>query len=398
MSFLEILESYIVIDNTSVQKIRNRIFIENPLMADQDKSRRLIQEIHDCINQGLTGIDEEQMYAMRTLVLHRSVKDGNILITFLDIFYSFSELNLNLEDTLSNVRSWFEVQLGDSDLSMDVLTNYLIKILPPDTVLVEEEIIPAEELDLAIEEHVSEVEAVEDAKDLNIDNIASRSWLPIIGAVILLPIIFSIFSLHENPKETLEKIQTPIDVAVDVPTNENCITFIDAQELFPLSTIEMRYLSEIIEFNNSLLTPGIPEFLRYHPIDKQGLKNYLSKKNVMLGESPYFEGVINVSKEYDIHPLLMFAITGQEQGYVSKENPNHLKIANNPFNVYSSWRKYNTDIEDSTGVAAGTVITILRTRPAGENPFKWINTRYAEDKNWARGVEMIFNFLMQYEL
>ncbi len=385
MGFLEILESYVVIDNSRVQKLRNSIFIENPLTTNEERSRQLIKKIHTIINDELSGIDEEYLRKIRTLVLHRSIKNNSIIITYSDIIESFAELNLSHEETVRDIGAWYMNHLHTSEISLIQLIEYietLQELYKPEEF--------AEEASVTSDEKTSVIQDVKTAIEFPVEDAVShkkRFVFGAIGATVGLMAFFALSAptIDEQPVDQVERVY-------------QSMSFMSAQALFDISTTEEGYFNESIQFHTAVDAPGVPEYLNYHIVDTGGLQAYLRSRNSILSESPYFEGIIAVSKEYDIHPLLMFAITGQEQGYVNKDNPNHLQIANNPFNVYTSWRKYNTDIEDSTAIAAGTVITILRKRPAGENPFKWINTRYAEDKNWARGVEMIFNFLMQYEL
>lgn len=124
--------------------------------------------------------------------------------------------------------------------------------------------------------------------------------------------------------------------------------------------------------------------------DPDKLREWLRQKGSLLAEEPYLSGIIAAAREHGIHPLLLFAITGQEQGYVPKNGKHAEKIANNPFNVYHSWKKYNTTIEDSAGIAARTVLSISRDRPEEAHPIEWLNTRYAEDPKWWVGVSSIF--------
>lgn len=371
LGFLKVLESYVVIDNKGVQKMRESIFIENPLMTSQERSRKLIHQIHETVNTNLNGVALELMPKIRTLILHRSIKDNSILVTYSDIVHSIAELNLPLEDTIDSIKAWYELHLRGSEISIIELIDY-IKAIQINQATIQ----------------MTEAAIDERSKPLKVPHTPffNRKRLVALSSIGLITLLISSFinSDTSNPN--------------GITFGENSISFANAQELLPISTTEIGYFNELIDLNDSHATAGIPEFLKYHAVDKAALQAYLKSRNSILADAPYFDGILSVSEEYDLHPLLMFAITGQEQGYVNKENPNHLKIANNPFNVYTSWRKYNTDIEDSTAIAAGTVITILRKRPADKNPFKWINTRYAEDKNWARGVEMIFNFLRQFEL
>jgi putative ABC transport system permease protein len=386
VGFLEILESNVVIDNTKVQKLREKIFIENPLMTSEERSRRLIRKIHTIINQELSGIDPIHIPKIRTLVLHRSIKEHSILITYSDIIECLAELNLSLEEMIDSIKNWYEQHLRGSEISLIELIDYIKVIQDLYAPIVEEEA-------QRVEEVIPEVIEIPGE-----DTFTKKKRTGLITFVSIAGLVILFTSLLPNAELEKSKDNEPESSPIIIGVPMSTISFRNIQEVLQAETIEHGYFHESINYHASLEESGIPSYLTYHKIDLIGLKNYLTSRNSILAETPYFEGILKVSEEYNIHPLLMFAITGQEQGYVSKENPNHLKIANNPFNVYNSWRKYNTDIEDSTSIAAGTVVTILRKRPAGENPFKWVNTRYAEDKNWSRGVEMIFNFLLQFEL
>lgn len=417
VGFLEILESNIVIDNSIVKNLREQIFIENLLLSDQQRSRILIEKIHHNINRSLSGISTDFHRQMRQLILNRSVKDGGILITYSDVIHSLAEINIPLVNAIENVENWYRENLIDSDISLDNLIDYL-KVIhfyePPVEVHDEVQLHMTDEANTLLDVDEIEIEDTHEAhhipdEPLNVKqelfeanilvdtspteepaNSKSRKWSLGLLVFILLAVIIYFSTAHTDSALTEKSIEP---VKVYQP-----LSFMEAQALYDLKTSEHGLFNESIKFHTTIEESGIPHFLTYHAIDRIALQNYLKNRNSILAESPYFEGIIKVAETYDIHPLLLFSITGQEQGYVNKDNPNHLKIANNPFNVYTSWRKYNTDIEDSTSIAAGTVVTILRKRPAGENPFKWINKRYAEDQNWARGVEMIFNFLLQYEL
>lgn len=112
-------------------------------------------------------------------------------------------------------------------------------------------------------------------------------------------------------------------------------------------------------------------------------------------EEPYFSTIIYTSRAFDLNPLILFAIAGHEQGFVPQSHPKAKKIANNPYNVFQSWQIYNTDIKDATEIACRTIINLSKDRPAFMNPFIWLNGRYAEDPSWWRGVQAIFNRLLE---
>lgn len=140
----------------------------------------------------------------------------------------------------------------------------------------------------------------------------------------------------------------------------------------------------------------LPEYLKYQNIDENKLKSYLSTRNSLLCREPYFSTIINTSKEFNLNPILLFAITGQEQNFVPVNTSNAYKIANNPFNVYHSWQEYNTNIRDSSRIAARTIINLSIDKPKENNPFMWIGKKYAEDENWGNGVQCIFEEINHY--
>ncbi|GMK46014.1 hypothetical protein PghCCS26_31420 [Paenibacillus glycanilyticus] len=134
----------------------------------------------------------------------------------------------------------------------------------------------------------------------------------------------------------------------------------------------------------------LPDELRYTDVNKESLVDYLNSRDSLLAEQPYLDAIIDAAKTFDIHPLFLFAITGQEQAFVPKSNKQAMKIANNPFNVFYSWKDYNTTIHDSARIASQTVLKWSKNRPEGKDPIAWINRKYAEDQNWASGVSKIF--------
>ncbi|RAP78244.1 hypothetical protein [Paenibacillus montanisoli] len=133
----------------------------------------------------------------------------------------------------------------------------------------------------------------------------------------------------------------------------------------------------------------LPEELRFVDVNRERLVQYLSGKSSLLAEEPYLSTILNAAKDNDIHPLLLFAITGQEQAFVPKTDKNAKKIANNPFNVFHSWREFNTTISESARIASNTILHRSQGRPDEMDAIAWINKKYAEDVNWHKGVRSI---------
>jgi hypothetical protein len=122
----------------------------------------------------------------------------------------------------------------------------------------------------------------------------------------------------------------------------------------------------------------------------------LTSRNSLLADEPYFTDIMMTAKEFDIHPALLFAITGQEQGFVPKNNKRAREIVNNPFNVYYSWQDFNTTTKESAQIAARTINRLSKDRPEGTEPLVWINRQYAEDPNWSTGVSSIFRSIISH--
>lgn len=141
---------------------------------------------------------------------------------------------------------------------------------------------------------------------------------------------------------------------------------------------------------------GLPTELRYQEIDKARLIDFLETKSSILAEQPYFDAILAAAKLFDIHPILLFAITGQEQGFVPKSNKQYKQIANNPFNVFHSWQDFNTNIHQSAEIASRTIVRLSKDRPSDVDPFTWINREYAEDPKWSDGVRSIFVTMKNY--
>lgn len=135
---------------------------------------------------------------------------------------------------------------------------------------------------------------------------------------------------------------------------------------------------------------NFPNYLYYRDIDEKRLKAYLISRNSLLQNEPHFSHLLTTAKDFNINPLLLFAVAGHEQGFVPIDHPNGDRIINNPFNVFGSWQKFNTNLKESSEVATRTIFNSLSDLPPFMDPFFWMNRRYAEDPHWWKGVKAIF--------
>ncbi|HBV98004.1 MAG: hypothetical protein JL50_01150 [Peptococcaceae bacterium BICA1-7] len=144
----------------------------------------------------------------------------------------------------------------------------------------------------------------------------------------------------------------------------------------------------------------LPEELVFKDIDAQRTIDWINsylRKDSLIATPENLNTLIDVGRQFNVNPLLLIAITGQEQSFVPAGSSS--RILGNPFNVYGSWESYSPGLETSAQVAARTIVSLSRGRPDGEHPIHWLNSAenpngmYATDPTWWRGVTWFFNSL-----
>jgi len=154
----------------------------------------------------------------------------------------------------------------------------------------------------------------------------------------------------------------------------------------------LELLSEVEELPYNEL----PQHYQYQEVNHEKLKEYLATRTSLLAEPRYYDVIMETAKQFNVSPVLLFAITGQEQGFVPRDHERAEEIANNPFNVFHSWQDYNTTIEQSSQIAARTLVNLSKDRPEDIEAITWINRKYAEDPNWSNGVTSLFATISNY--
>lgn len=137
----------------------------------------------------------------------------------------------------------------------------------------------------------------------------------------------------------------------------------------------------------------IPAMMAYKFFDANKLRQVLIEKNSLLAEEPYFTQLTSTAEAYGIDPRFILAIAAQEQGLVKNSNKHASKIVNNPYNVYGSWVRYNTDLEDSSGIVCRTILRRMDKWSGIGDPVVWLNKTYAADKKWSKGVKWNYEHL-----
>lgn len=146
----------------------------------------------------------------------------------------------------------------------------------------------------------------------------------------------------------------------------------------------------------------IPEEISYRPMDSEKVKNWLTSRNSALAQTELLQMINAAGQKTNIDPLLLLAITGQEQSFVPAAHKQANKIIQNPWNVFGSWasgKGATLTTEEAARIAAETILKLSQSRPADVEPIRWlVDTRnpngvYATDSNWWLGVSQFYETL-----
>ncbi|MEW5953268.1 MAG: hypothetical protein AB1815_05865 [Bacillota bacterium] len=118
----------------------------------------------------------------------------------------------------------------------------------------------------------------------------------------------------------------------------------------------------------------VPDEIRYrdrtafHP----ALIEWLTERNSALATPAHLNAIEEAGRKYDVDPILLLAITGQEQAFVPRRG-NWRAIERNPWNVFHSWQRWSGGFELSAQWAAHTVMRLSQDCPPGVGILRWIN-------------------------
>ncbi|MQL51838.1 hypothetical protein GFC01_06080 [Desulfofundulus thermobenzoicus] len=154
----------------------------------------------------------------------------------------------------------------------------------------------------------------------------------------------------------------------------------------------------------------VPEQIAYKPVDaagEQAVIAWLAARGSALADEAHMQALDAAGKRWNVDPLLLLAITGQEQSFVPKRYSDWSMVEKNPFNVFGSWIRYHPGFDVSAMWAASTVARLSRNCPPGVSVIQWINGfgadgfrdnpawGYAGDPNWWVGVSRFYSQLQE---
>lgn len=368
------LTNKIIIDHDVLQGLRDHSSSEVSKTSMQSEFTLLIDGL---LNDHLRGLDFQVKRLVRNQIYESHFKANTELeLNYYDVAKILINLDLPTRRVISNFQNWIlmstEYNLPFEEVIRVCLEEDFEHLTEWEAVLEESQPTMLEEAGLEFSESEESIQELTSPK--------YRIRYGMIGAYIIAAVVIGIVFTQVKTNLTLSKQ----------------IGFADASSLITAIKPKPDEMIIIVKSMASHHTEGFPSYLAFEPINKERLKGYLKRKNSLLADEPYFSTIIEASAEVNIHPLLLFSIAGQEQGFVKRGSENSALIINNPFNVYHSWSEYNTDIKDSSRIAAITIRNALTKRPKGENAFKWLNKTYAEDQNWWKGAERIFLDIEEY--
>jgi len=435
--FLNKLKNNKILTKEDILLLKKNISEEHPHLDNSSKAHILAKSIHNIFNESLRGFTRDYKSSIKTYLIR------NTLLKDMETIYQYDVLKAcaSSEDTslefIYQIAKWVSKQANE-EIALNTVKS-LIQEIDIDDNYMDDEISLSNILEHNTEAPNTNEPSIQEASEDAIDPIdnevedSSISKYPLDNIEPLDPennldsqAESEEIEIQSNPvKHYITQLKNKFQKIVHTDIeNERFKKYILIYSLLicllivPIAHIVKNYLfkesnafievvssleynEKLLEKNNviiideeiQLITSHLPDYLKYREINQKNLKTYLAEKNSLLSIEPYFTTIIDCSKEFNINPILLFSIAGHEQSYVPKDNKYAEKIVNNPYNVFQSWKKYNTDIEDSSKIVCRTVINLLKDKPEKEDPFKWINRKYAEDKNWWRGVKEIFDTL-----
>jgi len=394
--FLEDFKSTKVLNTEDFLRIKK--YIDNKFSSLDNKAKAdiLCTTIHQILDKFIIGEDSDLDSKVKQEVLRTNIFGGQPTTYLYDVLITYlKQCDFNKSNTIERLISWIKKYSKTS-----INEEFFITFLYEERYINETQ---REKLvqELVIVQDKSEIVKREDHKDnLTFKDVEEKHQNDEIAVTTIKKqnLIESKNIINKNNKKKHYRVTVIGIIVILIPSLYLGVKLIKRKNINEMSLINNEEAKEVSTVLGSKLkgktfNPNVPEYMKYKEIDKEKLRGYLKTRNSLLLEEPYFSSIICSAKEFNLNPIVLFSITGQEQGFVPKDQTEAKKIANNPFNVFHSWQEYNTDIKDSSEIAARTVFNICREMPKDENVFKWINNTYAEDKNWHKGVESFFKLL-----
>lgn len=349
------LKQHTIISSEYVQKLQQSLKEEYPYFTTLQRAQLFAQALHQILDDALMPFDDNLQKHLKYTLLKKHLHKDVFSINAFDIFDAYTHLEESDTKNIISLAKWIN-HYQTRSLSLDDV-NALTTSFKEQT---ESQILSAPSISKDFIDVHSDV--------LNYSHHFFPNKNTCLRLVFLLFMTLGFTSLY-----TMAHIQESRKASISQLSNV---------------TIHLPISLEIGTSANYMR-----HALQYQDFDKKALQAWLEQRNSLLATEPYFSTIIETAKDFNISPLLLFSITGQEQNFVPKNHQYATEIANNPFNLFGSWESYNTSIKEAARIVARTLINLGKDCPEDEDQIKWINKSYAADPNWHIGVTYFFNEL-----
>lgn len=384
---IEYFNDTVILSHKDIEEIRKYINLQYSFASKEDKLKLFTMEVHKHMDICLNGIDYNTKKCIKKKLLSKFVYEPTSSLYMGDVL---NEIVMTAQDdTGSTLRQWI-VRSTDLDLDDNNLISFIDEKSSKNTCGDNTANYNQSMSHNNSRTNVEEISNIQLKRSFPNFKLILKSYKSYISNL-------SSHLMGKKQKYALLSCVFLLSTVFFINAIDRYSFSGDSIDFYTMSRIanvdKSSYMNEVVlavknQYDKE--SYGIPSYLRYKSVNEIELKAYLKNRDSYLLKNDNYKKVLEISKKYDLSPYLLLAIIGQEQGFISNDNPHKDKIINNPFNVYHSWEKYNTDLSDSTNIACVTIINRLESRPKGFDPFLWLNETYAEDEKWWLGVKSLF--------
>lgn len=356
-NFIDSLKQMVIFSYQDLMHMKNSISKNYAHLSTEDRAEILSTAIHNLLNKHLEGIDDAYRTPLRLDIIRNTLSKHIYNITKKDVFESIGTLDLPKDELIMLVEIWLDKNTG-LNVSRQALDAYFDE---PDVMIAYEAKRPR--------------------------HLSAAVFLVLLISVLLMVVV----SLHDfESDDTIIEHDQVLNLP-GIPRGYQGLCSLDRVYLI-YSLPNGTSIRETVPFG--VYTGKLRRDFRFEPFHYFNVKHYIaSSRQGLIAEPEYFNRLIHLAYLNDVDPLLLLAIIGQEQSFVSRDALYAMVIINNPFNVFHSWLDYNTTLRDSTKIAINTINKRLSKRPTYMPPLYWLGKIYAEDPNWHVGVDLIYAHL-----
>lgn len=355
-TLLQHLESKVIINDLLVKNMKYEVQLKFREASKQVQARALAKKINTQLDTALIGLKNEEKEEIRKrliassfMVVPNPISDH---IDYRHVFTQLTNYDPTTEATYLRLIHWLNLNI-DREVDPKVVENYVLKYKVHQ--------------DETLFNRVNKKPPVIEPEPVYIDKSRGFSfkWLM---PIFLIVVILFLGNMGNNINSKSENLYgEPIKIESIIESSN-------------LDSLNYDFIQDR-DYN-------------YQPLNLVAIYNYLSEeKNSMLTRESYLSTLDRLAESYDTHPLLLIAIIGHEQNFVPSDHEKASEIINNPYNVFESWLEFNTNFEESTTIALNTIETAKESWTKDKSFLEHLNQTYAEDPNWHKGVQSIFNKL-----